>query len=76
MTIKELAEKHGKIEKEFHEGSVKALINNFQCYLERTSFGYILQVNLDQGVTTRYDTIEELEQALLELTKGPTWEEK
>ena len=70
MTIKELAEKHGKLDKEFHEGSVIVNINGFQCYLERTSFGYILQINVNQGVTRRYDTIEELEKAMLELTKG------
>jgi hypothetical protein len=67
MTVAELAEKHGRIEKFFHDGSVTASIYNFQCYLERTSFGYILKINVNDGITNLFNTFEELEQALIGL---------
>jgi hypothetical protein len=67
MTVTELADKHGKILKRFHDGSCTALLYNFECYLERTSFGYILQINVNEGVTNRFDTVEQLEEAVIEL---------
>jgi hypothetical protein len=69
MTVTELADKHGRILKRFHDGSCTAMLYNFECYLERTSFGYILKIDVNEGVTTRYDTIEELEEAVIRLTK-------
>jgi hypothetical protein len=69
MTVTELAEKHGRILKRFHDGSCTAMLYNFECYLERTSFGYILKIDVNEGVTTRYDTIEELEEAVIRLIK-------
>lgn len=65
MTIKELAQKHGVILKEFHEGSVTFKSNGFEMYIERTSFGYILQVYVNEGITNRFDTIEQLEEAII-----------
>jgi hypothetical protein len=69
MTVTELADKHGRILKRFHDGSCTAMLYNFECYLERTSFGYILKIDVNEGVTTRYDTIEELEKAVIRLNK-------
>jgi hypothetical protein len=69
MTVTELADKHGTILKRFHDGSCTAMLYNFECYLERTSFGYILKIDVNEGVTTRYDTIEELEEAVIRLNK-------
>lgn len=65
MTIKQLAEKHGVIHKEFHEGSVIFKTNGFEMYMERTSFGYILQVYVNEGTTNLYMTIDELEAAII-----------
>ena len=65
MTVKELAQKHGTISKEFHEGSVIFKSNGFEMYVERTSFGYILQVYINEGTTYRFDTIEQLEEAVI-----------
>lgn len=66
MTIKELAEKHGIIKREFHEGAVVLLLSNqTEVYLERTSFGYIIQSYMHPGNTFRFDTIEELENELI-----------
>jgi hypothetical protein len=69
MTVTELADKHGKITKRFHDGSCNAIMYNYECYLERTSLGYILRINVNEGITTRYDTVEQLEQAIIELKK-------
>jgi hypothetical protein len=69
MTVTELADKHGRILKRFHDGSCTAMLYNFECYLERTSFGYILKIDVNEGVTTRYNTIEELEEAVIKLNK-------
>ena len=70
MTIKELANKHGVVSKEFHEGSVIFKANGYEMYIERTSFGYILQVYLNEGTTYRFDTIEELEEAVIQTKEG------
>ena len=70
MTIKELASKHGVVSKEFHEGSVIFKANGYEMYIERTSFGYILQVYLNEGTTYRFDTIEELEEAVIQTKEG------
>jgi hypothetical protein len=66
MTIKELAEKHGVIKREFHQGAVVLqLPNQTEVYLERTSFGFIIQSYMHPGNTFRFDTIEELESELV-----------
>jgi hypothetical protein len=67
MTVTELAEKHGRILKRFHDSSCTALIYNYEIYLERTSFGYIMQVYVNEGITLRFDTVDQLEEAIIGL---------
>jgi hypothetical protein len=67
MTVFELAQKHGRVIKHFHDGSCTALLYHFECYIERTSFGYILKINVNDGITNLFNTFEELEQAIIGL---------
>ena len=70
MTVKDMAQKHGVITREFHEGAVVVqLPNNLEVYMERTSFGFIIQSYMHPGNTFMFNTIEELEQELV-LMKG------
>jgi hypothetical protein len=67
MTVKEFALSIGTIVKENHAGSVVVTFNNRRVYMERTSFGYIYTLD---GTTYRFDTIEELKDALMKGTYG------
>jgi hypothetical protein len=70
MTIVELAQEQGTVTKEFHSGAVVFKANGFEMYIERTSFGYILQVYVNKGITHLFQTIDELKDAIENVKRG------